>query len=915
MKLSNGYVLPEGKLTPNALFVGGIDMKVRSSAASSVHITWMKRNCENYLEDMVLLRKYGFVYFNEDVNIQTIIEQPISYGGRKLKLGPAIMKERSARSMPPSPVGPAPWMSPPQYFCCSCCSPMGGGMPQPSPIVSGGSPYDVLLPQLWRVMIPQMPINYAQNPYAYQSGGATGLPRGLCSACDHPTAPPTYTPVRRLDMGCRLPKLRKAEERRSPGNIYSTLRRPQVETKVGVAYTYHFLDFLLGKEEVPVSSVLCLSSVRELPVQVRELYAQGFVLVAVHPFVHPCGPRNAHIQRQLHRAVLVRETPSSEKSQLRWSRQRLETDVCVASHQAADPEVIQSYVKRRDMNNQSDHKLPERVRDKKPGAAPGRQSDRLIQDVAEQGVMFVGFLQQPGGGPSYSGNWDPEDLSSLHSSPSPIHRHPFSAKNSPTDPTEPHHNEPGLDHEGVENHTQDDETRDVIPLKPIQSLELDQEEASGQIFNESLESRNQHLSGVDTVLKRSNQNPAEAQVKPLCPSPPEAAGIIRQQRGHLPDLQESTEKHLDLSNQTDRQSSSSCSWPSSPELDRGTERKSSCTEGQSRATTHNNNHIRIKGSEKDENAATPQRRVELNTSLRFYSLRVPLQVQKEAGLITDVDTNWLDHMTQHFTSGAHLIDGFFQLEDNNDNGVSSVDSVFIFQSSAEDATHTSYDAIVVEQSCGEDRLHPLLQSLAPYGWRLIDGSLSTKQILFLQRPVLQRKRKDFKGSQQGEEEIYRGNGRERENMSPLMETEMDRLRRNSKEEEEEEEEGRKSRGSVRSEGGKEREEDTHHQRGFWFLSGSRASVEEQEEETDVDEIKLSELEESVRWTDVCRRSDGGVKEEGKTEERIKQQLFSGQPAAERPGGGKLEAEAPGCEGPEPGDSHLYLGSHKRTEFS
>uniref|UniRef100_A0A8C6T5A3 Uncharacterized protein n=1 Tax=Neogobius melanostomus TaxID=47308 RepID=A0A8C6T5A3_9GOBI len=106
-------------------------------------------------------------------------------------------------------------------------------------------------------------------------------------------------------MGCRLPKLKKAEERTSPGNIYSTLRRPQVETKIGVAYTYHFLDFLL---EVPVSSVLCLSSVRELPVQVRELYSQGFVLVAVHPFVHACGPGHAHIQRQLHRAVLIRET-------------------------------------------------------------------------------------------------------------------------------------------------------------------------------------------------------------------------------------------------------------------------------------------------------------------------------------------------------------------------------------------------------------------------------------------------------------------------------------------------------------------------------------------------------------------------------------------------------------------------------
>lgn len=69
------------------------------------------------------------------------------------------------------------------------------------------------------------------------------------------------------------------------------------------------LSPVLFPPEVPVSSVLCLSSVRELPVQVRELYAQGFVLVAVHPFVHPCGPRHAHIQRQLHRAVLVRETP------------------------------------------------------------------------------------------------------------------------------------------------------------------------------------------------------------------------------------------------------------------------------------------------------------------------------------------------------------------------------------------------------------------------------------------------------------------------------------------------------------------------------------------------------------------------------------------------------------------------------
>ncbi|GAA6232466.1 raftlin-like [Lates japonicus] len=706
-------------------------------------------------------------------------------------------------------------------------------------------------------------------------------------------------------MGCRLPKLRKAEERRSPGNIYSTLRRPQVETKVGVAYTYHFLDFLLGKEEVPVSSVLCLSSVRELPVQVRELYAQGFVLVAVHPFVHPCGPRHAHIQRQLHRAVLVRETPSSEKSQLRWARHRLETDVCVAGHQTADPEVIQSYVKR-------------------------------IQDVAEQGVMFVGFLQQPGGGPCFLGHWDPEDLSSLHSSPSPIHRHPFSANTSPTDLTEPHQNgaEPDpshpfepqeLDHENVECTTQPLVPRepDFSPLKP--SPELNAEESNEQSqtsqisFKESLESTNQPQNhskpGVDTAQWCPDQNPAGTHGSQPCLSPTESADTGRQQEHSLPEHEESTEKHFNLPKQRERQGSSSDSCLSSPELERNHEKKSGsvCTDGQSRVTTHNNNHIRLKSSEKDKSTTSPpaQARMqlfalynhtgELNTSLRFYSLRVPLRVQKEAGLITEVDAHWLDHMTQHFTSGAHLIDGFFHLGDDNDNGVSSVDSVFIFQSSAEETTNTSYDAIVVEQWTVVDGVVvktdyiPLLQSLAPYGWRLMcvlptpivktnsDGSLSTKQILFLQRPVLQRKRKDFKMlNLRGRNKAKKNSTgeEERENRSPVMEAEMDKLRRDTKEEEEEAER-RKCRDSGRNEGaspqegGEERGEDARHQRGSASLSGSRISVEGQEEETDIDKIPLSKQEKSVRWTDVCHRDDGGVKEEVKMEERIKQQLFSG----------------------------------------
>ncbi|XP_008419891.1 raftlin isoform X2 [Poecilia reticulata] len=613
-------------------------------------------------------------------------------------------------------------------------------------------------------------------------------------------------------MGCRLPKLRKAEERRSPGNIYSTLRRPQVETKVGVAYTYHFLDFLLGKEEVSVSSVLCLSSVRELPVQVRELYAQGFVLVAVHPFVHPCGPRHAHIQRQLHRAVLVRETQSPEKCQLRWARNRLETEVCVASQQAADPEAIQNYVKK-------------------------------IQDVAEQGVMFVGFLQQPGGGPYFLGHWDPDELSSLHSSPSPIHRQPFSTNTSPTEP-----NPIGED----------------ADLCCCESQESD-------------------YGAVESVKQDQNSSASRKPNFSLLKHP-------RERRVSSPD-----------------------SWLSSPELDRDHDRRrsdSTQTDGQRCVTTQNNNHIRLKNSENDTGPSSPpaQARMQLfalynhteepDTSLRFYSLRVPLHVQKEAEAITDVDANWLDHMTQHFSSGAQLIDGFFHLTDDHDSGVSSVDSVFIFQSSAEETTDASYDAIVVEQWTVIDGVVvktdyiPLLQSLAPYGWRLMcvlptpivrtnsDGSLSTKQILFLQRPILQRRRKDFKmlnlrGRSKAKKHSAGEALDEQENKSLVIETEMDRLRIN--EEEEAEEDGRKRGDSGRSQRPSLQKsgDEVQHQKAFSLLLQRRASVEYQEEETDVDAIPLPRQEKAVRWTDFCPGDERGMKEKVRVEERIKQQLFSG----------------------------------------
>lgn len=45
-------------------------------------------------------------------------------------------------SIPPGFVGNGAWMNPTQYFYCACCPPLGGGVTQPSPIVSGGTPYN-----------------------------------------------------------------------------------------------------------------------------------------------------------------------------------------------------------------------------------------------------------------------------------------------------------------------------------------------------------------------------------------------------------------------------------------------------------------------------------------------------------------------------------------------------------------------------------------------------------------------------------------------------------------------------------------------------------------------------------------------------------------------------------------------------
>ncbi|XP_058866815.1 deleted in azoospermia-like [Acipenser ruthenus] len=186
-KMANGYILPEGKVTPNTIFVGGIDMKVdeheirdffaRYGAVKEVKIITYRGG---------ICKGYGFVSFEEDVDIQTVVEQQISFKGRKLKLGPAIMKERMPCSIQ-SHIGPSQWMvAPSQQVYCVCCNQMMESVMQPFPVMSPGNQYvqchaswytggalnrktqPYTYPGFPAVVMPEMPMGYSQNAYAYQ---------------------------------------------------------------------------------------------------------------------------------------------------------------------------------------------------------------------------------------------------------------------------------------------------------------------------------------------------------------------------------------------------------------------------------------------------------------------------------------------------------------------------------------------------------------------------------------------------------------------------------------------------------------------------------------------------------------------------------------------------------------------------
>ncbi|XP_038154413.1 raftlin-2 [Cyprinodon tularosa] len=109
-------------------------------------------------------------------------------------------------------------------------------------------------------------------------------------------------------MGCGLRKLEDPEDS-SPGKIYSTLKRPQVETKTDTAFDYVLLDFSL---EGSRPTVQYLSSLSELPQALQSYYTQGYVLAALHPIILSLGRSRSLPFSLLYRAVLARPRPSNQ---------------------------------------------------------------------------------------------------------------------------------------------------------------------------------------------------------------------------------------------------------------------------------------------------------------------------------------------------------------------------------------------------------------------------------------------------------------------------------------------------------------------------------------------------------------------------------------------------------------------------
>ncbi|CAM9216506.1 unnamed protein product [Bubo scandiacus] len=187
---STGYVLPEGKIMPNTVFVGGIDIKMNEAEIRSFFERYGTVKEVKVITDRTgVSRGYGFVSFLDNVDVQKIVESQINFHGKKLKLGPAIRKQQNLRSyVHPSPLIFSP---PAPQFHSVWGNQNTEILVQPPAVMSPVTQYVQTYPYSSPALLiqQQVPVGY-QPTYNYQV-----QPQWLAGEQRNYVMPPVYTSV------------------------------------------------------------------------------------------------------------------------------------------------------------------------------------------------------------------------------------------------------------------------------------------------------------------------------------------------------------------------------------------------------------------------------------------------------------------------------------------------------------------------------------------------------------------------------------------------------------------------------------------------------------------------------------------------------------------------------------------------
>ncbi|OXB52956.1 hypothetical protein ASZ78_016697, partial [Callipepla squamata] len=147
-----------------------------------------------------------------------------------------------------------------------------------------------------------------------------------------------------------------------------------------------------------------------------------------------------------------------------------------------------------------------------------------------------------------------------------------------------------------------------------------------------------------------------------------------------------------------------------------------------------------------------------STCWTYHEGTLSMKVTRKGPVISTLEADWLELTTFYYKQGLSLIDSFVHWETSKgDHLPKSLEGLFIYEeegSGVPGSNRKGNDAIVVEQwtvieGCEiKTDYGPLLNTLAEFGWLLTcvlptpivrhdsEGNLATKQVVFLQRPVV-----------------------------------------------------------------------------------------------------------------------------------------------------------------------------------